>query len=1198
MSPADHPFGPFSVASASVSRLGPDFTAFVNELLRAEAADAGLAGGSLVTTDLENVPDGGVDAFLESAAETSRLPRGKSAWQFKSGDLQPAECAKELRGAVHALEILRDGGSYRLVLGADLNARKVAGRRKALQDEAGAHGIAVSCGTFAVFNASDLAAWAAEHPSLAVSPLLGGITHAAVNFAGWSGSAGLAETWVANRSAAAVAAAIDELVAGTDVVALHVQGVSGLGKTRSVMEAVRGKPWEALVAYVHAADALPPGLAYQFERQKRHAILVVDECDGRMHELIAQQIPAGSRVRLITIGTPSGYRPKARIHKIGPVAEQSLREVVRLNVPSLPPGAARVTVAAADGNVKLALLLADDLARRPAPAAEGMITREIIESYVTRSLPSGRNLLASAALALFASIGFESDAAGELQTVASGLGLSTLDLKAAAEDLHRDGLLSRLGRFRAVAPHPLAIYLARRGWEQFAGQITASLLPSLDRSMTARILQRATDIGESAPVREAVIRMLAPGGAFEEAGTADDDHDDILPYLAVLAPQVIAGRLAATLAALDDQQRKDTAFRRPEITLALEKLAWHRETFQTAADGLLSLAVTDENSSAAAGPRRWADLFGAMLPITSAPPQDRIRYLAGIAASTDVRALRLAVTAAARACAGHETVGVFPEVQGGFLVAARGTPGTLQEAWDYVGSAMDILADLAGDRDPDIADEAAGALAALIHPYLENRQLRDRLAQAISQLPPAGLTKARTQIEHLRALFARAPGTHDTAGREADLDDLEAAIPAASDEEEFDALAGTSRWDFRPDSELQRRLDNAALTIPADRRIERILETIATRPAAGFELGRTLSTLAAGDARVLDGLIAQAAARNTEPLTGYLTDRAGKGEPAAFDDLLDSSRSAALDDASRLSVSTRGPQTDRGWQRVERLVQSLPPRQGTRGLIGWHTSLDPQRLGRFLSGWMSRLGSQADYNLVVDFTGLALSQQPPWQPDTDPLAARLVEARTRYPDLANQEWDWTQLARRQLDRQPAVLHETLLVLIETGSFRPSDGTEEETLLRDTIEKTGPDGWRKTMERIATSPRMQAAFHSWLASAADAGVAEEWAGTDLARARLLARVADPGGDEPDPVARFLLAGFGTDSEVSGALGMTYITGTSVGNYSARCQAQISQLAGWADDPAEAPGVRIWAQTMITWLSAERDRALRNEAEYDG
>lgn len=416
-------------------------------------------------------------------------------------------------------------------------------------------------------------------------------------------------------------------------------------------------------------------------------------------------------------------------------------------------------------------------------------------------------------------------------------------------------------------------------------------------------------------------------------------------------------------------------------------------------------------------------------------------------------------------------------------------------------------------------------------------------------------------------------------------------LPAASVEEEFDALANASRWDFRQDNDLQQRLNDAALAIPAARRTAHILKTAATRPAAGFELGTLLSTLAASDDAVVHELVSQADAGNTTLLAGYLSGRTGNGDPGAFDDFLDSPQSSALDDASRLAVSVRGPRTDRGWQRVERLVQDMPPVLGTRGLIGWHSGLAPQRLGSLLSGWMTRLGSQADYNAVIDFTGMALHQQPPWNAEIDPTVSRLVAARAQYPDVANEEWDWAQLARRQLGQQPAELLETLLALAGKGGYRPY-GAEEEQLLRDTIEKTGPDGWRKTMERITPSPRMQAVFNSWLADAVDLAVAKEWVGTDLARARILARVAETGGDKIRPAARFLLTDFGADDEVSAALGMTYLTG----GYAGRCQAQISQLTGWTSDPAEPPEVKIWAQTLIARLTAERGRALQNEAEY--
>jgi hypothetical protein len=1173
----------------------------VNELLRAEAADAGLEGGSLVTTELENVGDGGVDASLEATVSTKYLPKGRSAWQFKAGDLPPAKCTKELRDAKHALEILHAGGKYRLVVGADINARQVVGRRQALEEEAKAQGVRVKRDTIKVLNASDLANWAAEHPSLAVSPLLGGIAHVALNVAAWSASTGLTETWVPNSAADEVTAAVDELVTGTDAVAWHVEGVSGMGKTRAVLEALRGKSYEPLVAYVHAVDALPPNLVYQLHRQGRHAILVVDECDARTHEVLAHQIPVGSKVRLITIGTPSGYRPRAEAHKIGSVDDLAMRQVLRLNQPALPPETARVVVGAAAGNVKLALLLANDIVRRPASTASALITPEIIESYVTGALPSGTGLLACAALALFTSIGFDFDLAGELEIVSTALGLSVLDLRSAAAGLDRDGLLSRQGRFRAVSPYPLAIYLAAQGWEQFSNQIMKQLLPSLNESMVERFLQRAADVGDFDPIRRVVTQLLAPGGRFEDAGlSADGERDGLLVHLAVLAPHAIADRLATALAALTDDERKIIAAERHEVVWTLEKLAWHGATFRRAADGLLSLAIVTEGRGSQLRARSWTDLFGVMLPATSADPASRIQYLAETARSLDRRIRRLAGAAATRACSAHETIAVSPEIQGGFLVASRGTPATYGEAWDYCAAAMDILAELANDQDKQISRDAIGGLVATIHPYLQRPVLRERLARALTRLPAEGLTKVRTQIEHLRGLFERTQAKSDTDDRLSGLEAFISMLPIPSAEEDFEALANAQPWDFRDENELQHRLDKAALGLPAARRIPHILKVVATRPAAARELGRTLNTVADGSDEILAELISQAAAGNIDPLTGYLQDRVYKGTAAAFDDLLDSDQSAALDDAARLAISVRGPQTVPGWQRVESLVQRLSPLQGARTLFGWHISLDLDRLNQFLSDWMCRLGSQADYNTVVDFVGLAIHQQPPWQANIDPMVAALVARRIEYPDVGNQDWEWTQLAKRQLDQQPSALHETLLLLLENDAWNPFESSEDEAdaeddLLRETIRRAGPAGWRKTMERLDASPRLRTSFGCWLAGAVDLAEVEAWVGTDLDRARLVARVAIPGGDHVSPVGRFLLKNFGADDGIASALHLNYMIGVWRGNYSAHCQTQIDQLTGWVNTPAEPQQVKDWAQSLAAKLTAERDRALQNEAE---
>jgi hypothetical protein len=81
--------GPFSISPRKIVLLRSAFTPFVNELLRREIAAAHLSRVVLDTTSEENVRDGGVDAQLTRAVAVEFIPEGRSAWQFKQGDLQP-----------------------------------------------------------------------------------------------------------------------------------------------------------------------------------------------------------------------------------------------------------------------------------------------------------------------------------------------------------------------------------------------------------------------------------------------------------------------------------------------------------------------------------------------------------------------------------------------------------------------------------------------------------------------------------------------------------------------------------------------------------------------------------------------------------------------------------------------------------------------------------------------------------------------------------------------------------------------------------------------------------------------------------------------------------------------------------------------------------------------------------------------------
>jgi hypothetical protein len=262
-------------------------------------------------------------------------------------------------------------------------------------------------------------------------------------------------------------------------------------------------------------------------------------------------------MKLITIGEPTGYRPRAAPVTIEPLDSDALHGVVRENQPALWPEHARFVVDASAGNVQLALLLADAIVKQPSATANDLITSDIISSYVTQALPTGREFLACCALAPFPYLGYDGEPSAELGTLAAAFDLTVTDLRAAARYLADVGLLSEQGRYRSVSPHPLAIYLAAHGWREFHDQIVTRLLAIIDESLTERLFQRAAEIDDFPITKGTVAQLLAPGGLYENVDVWGRSGEVLILHFAALASAAICGRVEAVLAAMSDDELSD-----------------------------------------------------------------------------------------------------------------------------------------------------------------------------------------------------------------------------------------------------------------------------------------------------------------------------------------------------------------------------------------------------------------------------------------------------------------------------------------------------------------------------------------------------------------------------------------------------------------------------------------------------------------
>lgn len=1187
-------FGPFSVEPQQIARLGgANFGPFVAHLLAAEGAALGLEGASLETTYLENVGDGGVDAGLRSTQESLWVPRGESAWQFKAGDLSPAACKQELLGATRALEVLSGGGSYRLVLGASLTSKKVKARRDALVDAAASANISVQEGRIEVLAGDALARWAEYYPSIAVSPILGGIGHVGQGFDQWSQSIRHSTVWISSTERDAEIADVRKLLESGPQVDLHVDGASGLGKTRLVLEAMRGEPYESLVVYIGASDAFIASTIAHLQVQHRSAVLVVDECERRQHEVYAQALTQGTRLRLITIGQPDSRSIRTAMIRPKPLADESMRDLLTANRPNLPPEVSRVVVKVAAGNVDYALKLASAAIDNHAGSAGQLVQEEDIRAFFADRLPSGDFFLASAALALFTRFGFDGETSSELDQIADGLAIPVAKLRTASAMLDDAGLLTTQGRYRSVGPSPVAIHLATVGWSNFGDRIVDQLIPELEDELLDRLLQRAVEIGEPDTASPAVSALLREGGPLESlASLGRPRSGQLLGHLAVLAPVAVLERLARIFDGASDADLFNSTSARRDLVWALSKISWHSEHFRDAAELLLRLAIAENERYSNNASGTWVELFGTMLPGTAASPGARAAYLDQVAASGDTRRGLLVVRAADRALDGHESIIASGELQGGLVVERRGAPQTWDEVWSYHREVYAILGRLAGSSDLDLAAAARKGIVSSLHGSLVNSSDRDALVELMHDADDALLSAVRVEVESLRSLFARVD-LEDGDTRVSNLEVFANSLPPESATDKIRVLLHTDAWD-RPIWGVADRIANAAREVDAVAPLSVLLACIvpSERLPSAYALGAAIATLAGRADEVLRELRILLNSASEEVLIGFLQTRASNGDPTIFDEFIDA---GGFSPDKALELTVRGPESSRSRARVKELLKEVAPARAARFMLPMIREEATQAIEELLSLWNEMCASQDDYNAILEFVSL-MNRSEGQLKDSMALAVwPILMRREEYPEVGQQSWGWSRTARLFLGTKANEVALAVAALISTGAISGFSGSEEAALLRQAVSGADRFVWEHLMDQLANGDwRLSLSVQEWLGDAVPVATAENWVHGEVQRARVLAGVLKPEGDKLSPVVLYLLSSFGDDENIRGRLIGGFISGSWTGNESALIDGQLETVGRWRA-AATHPAVSSWLSELSEYLRRRRRAALQEEAE---
>ena len=725
--------GPFEVAGEHITALNERwFPHLLRRLLSAEALAHDLPAAGIHVAGNVTAPDGGEDGRIEWTGgpdRTAFLPSRLVQFQLKAGKISPAAAGREIlarKGEVKDMvrSVLEAGGHYVMLSVHPCAQKGIEARKTRIREALRGAGMTVDDDQVHFRDADQIAAWVNRYPSVAI--WVKELTQPGTigPFRSWFHWVNRAEhhgsPWVEDERLSELRTHLRERVAEPHGIA-RVVGLWGVGKSRLVLEAFGPGAEEAgaplpgdLVLYADESEAGPAAIGEvvrSLADMGTRAVVVVDSCVPDTHRILAGMAShPSSRLSLVTIDneTSSGTLDKTTF-KVGEAPSSVIEAVIDQISPGLPSEDRRRLVRFSEGFPMIAIRVGQAWAES-VPVAHATAD-DLADAFVLGRRPQESEQLlrkSAALLAVFGLVETELPAGGgadgELCEIAArGRDLTAANLRAAVRELGDRGVVQRRGRFAMLQPRPVAMRLAERQWREWSPTDWDDVLagdaasPRL-RTMAARQLA----LLNTTPIsKEVASHVCRPGGPFDNfGGDPKAVHAEVLSSLAEIAPEVVATRIGRCLDGTGDLSRVRDDTRR-HLVWALEKIAFHPDTFEDGARHLLRLAVAEnERSISNNATGQFKALFPMLLGNTAADGNARLSIL-DEASDTDDPIQRSVVVEAL--ISGLETGPILrlvgAETHGSRPALESWYPATKAAATDYIEGCVTRIARFAGQDD-------------------------------------------------------------------------------------------------------------------------------------------------------------------------------------------------------------------------------------------------------------------------------------------------------------------------------------------------------------------------------------------------------------------------------------------------------------------------------------------------------------------
>jgi hypothetical protein len=1196
-------------------------------------AAEGIPVSHLATNLRVKEPDGGLDARCVNAPRVvgRLIPSGTVGYQFKSG-LMAKSASKlveeDVLGKGRVLELLRQGHPLVYVAARD----RGDGFEQEIRAELAQQGFADRESQVVFIGGDLLARLLQQYPAL-VARLLG-LDVPLVDLSAWSQFPRLRNAF--QRDALVEERLLDlRLLIEQPRALVRVVGAAGHGKTRLVLETLRGSELEGTVLYASQPETVTASILGHLRTGPNvRCTLVADEVDDADAERLIDQfgsMPEG--VRLVMIGRDASGRAQRDALQVDGLSEDLLVAVVKGIVPGLPDDQARRVARICERSPKLAVLVADRIREDPNLVSHHRLVSDAslrvdLERYLGLELTDPR-WRAVAAVALLERVGWRGEVEGESEKLFTALGLDPVAARQLVEAVdERLGIVPRANRFRYVSPTILADHLAARQLREWtraqAQRALAAMTPAMARSFAGRIRRLAGAIGEESAV-EAV--LLGDGGPFQGI----DDLEQLAParlisQLAGAFPRPSLRVLKRMIGNASLEQLRTARQSRRELVYALEQLLWSDETFEEASRLLLKLAVAENETWGNNATGLWAETFQTLLGRTAAGLAARLRILTEAAGSTNPDERRLAAQALGAALrVGHITqMGMPPDDVTG-IPDREWRPATYSEWWDAIRSYLALLTPLLHDPDSSVRLAVRKSLVEGFRGGITFPPVIDSWLAAAATLTGAPFDERLTVLEAVEREIRKRPATPQGPASMKDTENP----PALGGEQEAakgrlrelrskllgDDFSSRFRWAVSHDPwGLEARVVGEGVTEASPRCDALAKEVVAHPELMENEWAwlveqrspvpeRWVERLGMADEQgVFEEVLLRLSNEQDRAwnlLAQYDLARAPHlGGDTFLDRRIEEWKSAGAPETQRLRLIVRSGHTPRRLQLVLDAFGSGSVPGEAIGEVVFSPWLDVIGTADLLQlAEAAAADSQATQNVIMCLTQF-VSRKPEARMTLHDIAVRMLERpRPEQETGSFAEYEWVELAKVYAPEAPDVIATAAL-----RNLAEVRGLGEEPLI-DVVRLAWATADKPQMFNTVLAPWIESeAVEAWIVRKALKPVQVESIGVDELvrwvahdpprRARRLAEVIGAPVGRPSDLHAVLLERFGEHGVGSEFFG-DYISGTWWGSDAHRTRGLLDQAKEWQRD--DRPVVQDWARRVVVDLEEILRRAEGREEE---